>query len=70
MRKYTLLSIEERIKKSRGLQNMIQSRREQRPNDNKPRTEEEKLILMESSYRNWERDMVKVGKRKWKYVGK
>lgn len=70
MRKYVLSDIEERIRETRGLQNIIRSQREQRPTGNKPRSPEENLLLIESTYRSWQRDMVKVGERKWKYVGK
>lgn len=69
VRTYSLSELDRRIRKAQGIQLLIRSRREQRASDNKPRTEEEKLLLMEISNRKWQRNMVRIGERTWRYIG-
>lgn len=69
VRTYSLPELDRRIRKAQGIQLLIRARREQRAVDNKPRTEEEKLLLMEMSSRKWQRNMLRIGERTWRYIG-
>ncbi|MFC4770012.1 hypothetical protein [Effusibacillus consociatus] len=70
MHNFKLDEINERIQKARGMETLIRSKRQQRPTDNKPRSEEEKLLLIEIASRRRQENMIRIGERKWRYVGK
>ena len=70
MRRLSMQEINDRIESANGLQTLMAAKRRERPTDNKPREQAEKLLLIEIASRKWEKEMLKVGERKWKYIGK
>ncbi len=69
MRRMTIEQLNEKMKRASDVHRRIASRRTERPSDNKPRDRDEFLLLVEIAERRWKRDFVKLGERKWRYIG-
>lgn len=70
MRKMTLEQLHEKTERASDVHRRIAARRTERPSDNKPRDRDEFLLLVEIAERRWKRDFVRLGERKWRYIGK